>query len=250
MPQALAVTVIIVIVTYTVPIVIGCAHVIGADGDGSGSGSATSFLLRTGSPAAHSDDQWSNWRDGYFTTVAEHIGGRWLGMWLLGAAALSAMGQYLAEMSSNSFQLEGMAQRNQLPHALRFGRRSRHGTSTTGIFASFLMCIILGVVEVDAVIEATNFVYCVAALLEFAAFLSLRRTAVTRNLTSSSVNESERSVGDTAVEERFVIPLGTIGCTLMLLPAAGSIVMVRTSILVQPLSRVCACVRSPQNWHG
>ena len=246
MPQAMAVTVIIVIVTYTVPIVIGCAHDIGADGGGSGSGSANTFLVEAssnGGHAVHSDDQWSNWRDGYFTTVAEHIGGRWLGTWLLGAAALSATGQYIAEMSSNSFQLEGMAQRKQLPRALRFARRSQHGTSTTGILASFLMCVIMGVVEVDAVIEATNFVYCVAALLEFAAFLRLRCTPLARNLTSSSVNESEGSAGDTAVEKRFAIPLGTIGCTLMLLPAAGTIVMVRTCIVVQPLFHVHACAR-------
>lgn len=161
------------------------------------------------------NNQWSSWRDGYFTTVAEDIGGRWLGVWLLGAAALSAMGQYLAEMSSNSFQLEGMAQRKQLPAALRFTHRSRHGTSTSGILASFVVCVLMGVVEVDMVIEATNCVYCVAALLEFAAFLRLRCRPP--------------QLGEIAAEERFVIPLGTLGCVFMLIPAAGSIVLVRSS---------------------
>lgn len=235
-PRAFAVTVVVVILTYTVPIVIGCAYENSASEGGSSSavGSAKSSLLGGAIPneenaADGTGEQWAKWRDGYFTTLAETIGGCWLGMWLLVAAALSTMGQYLAEMSSNSFQLEGMAQRRQLPAALRFGHRSRHGTSTTGILASFLVCILLGVVEIDVVIEATNCVYCVVALLEFAAFLRLRSTATTQ--TSSNVNSATLRLDDTAMEEnRFVIPLGTVGCALMLIPAAGLTVMVRMCI--------------------
>jgi len=241
-PRALAVTVIIVVLTYTVPIIIGCAHVIGDDGSGSdgnggaGSGSTSGLALSVTSNAKYAsdtDNQWSNWRDGYFTTVAEEIGGKWLGLWLLAAAALSAMGQYLSEMSSNSFQLEGMAQRRQLPRALRFGHRSRHGTSTTGILASFVICVLMGVVEVAMVIEATNCLYCVAALLEFAAFLRLRYVAEPARTTQSTMaNDAGAQFGSPAVGERFVIPLGTIGCALMLFPAAVAIVLVRICILV------------------
>ena len=248
-PQALAVTVIIVVLTYTVPIIIGCAHVIGDDGSGSGgdgdSGSGSTNSLALGAIfnanyASGTDDQWSNWRDGHFATIAEEIGGRWLGLWLLGAAAVSAMGQYLSEMSSNSFQLEGMAQRRQLPGALRFGHRSRHGTSTTGIFASFFICVLMGVLEIDMVVEATNCLYCVSALLEFAAFLRLRCVASSPKLKSTSVNDVVAHAGDTGVGERFVIPLGTIGCALMLFPAAVSIVLVRMCLLV---SITFVCVR-------
>eukprot|EP01043_Picozoa_sp_COSAG02_P038919 COSAG02_NODE_3037_length_7501_cov_5.769116_7_plen_526_part_00 len=252
-PRALAVTVIIVVLTYTVPIIIGCAHVIGDDGSGSdgsggtGSGSTSSLALRVTSNtnyASDTDHQWSNWRDGYFTTVAEEIGGRWLGVWLIAAAALSTMGQYLSEMSSNSFQLEGMAQRRQLPRALRFGHRSRHGTSTTGIFASFFICVLMGAVELDMVIEATNCLYCVSALLEFAAFLRLRCVADSpaRTTTYTIANDAGAHSGGTAVGERFVIPLSTIGCALMLLPAAVSIVLVRICTRIYTTHCFVLCV--------
>ena len=237
-PQALAATVVIVVLTYTVPIVVGCAHLVGVDqdGGGSGSGSASSLVMQASSSSEHpgsGDDRWSNWRDGYFTTVAQQIGGKWLGMWLLSAAALSAMGQYLAEMSSNSFQLEGMAQRRQLPSAFRFGHRSKHGTPTSGIIGSLLICVLMGVVDIDMVIEATNCLYCVAALLEFAAFLRLRCICDTGRLSSSLVNDSEMLSDDRTEEEaRYIVPLGTFGCACMLLPAAAAIVLVRTPSVI------------------
>jgi amino acid transporter len=120
-PRALALTVVIVVCVYTVPIVVGCALVPGGGADSgpgsSGGAGSQSFTSDLGAPAPDTvthggsggggGGEWEQWQDGYFTTVAEEIGGKWLGVWLLAAAALSAAGQYLAEMSSNSFQLEG-----------------------------------------------------------------------------------------------------------------------------------------------
>ncbi len=53
---------------------------------------------------------------------------------MVAAAAVSQIGQFEAEMSSDSFQLLGMAERGFLPKAL--GRRSKHDTPTV----SLLMC--------------------------------------------------------------------------------------------------------------
>ena len=50
--------------------------------------------------------------------------------------------------------------------------------------------------------------YCIAALLEFAAFVKLR------------------TMPQPELGPRFVVPLGTIGSALMLLPAASFIVVV------------------------
>ena len=47
---------------------------------------------------------------------------------MVAAAAVSQIGQFEAEMSSDSFQLLGMAERGFLPKAL--GRRSKHDTPT------------------------------------------------------------------------------------------------------------------------
>jgi len=62
------------------------------------------------------------------------VGGHWLSWWMVAAAAVSQICQFEAEMSSDSFQLLGMAERGFLPKAL--GRRSKHDTPTV----SLLMC--------------------------------------------------------------------------------------------------------------
>lgn len=56
------------------------------------------------------------------------VGGHWLSWWMVAAAAVSQIGQFEAEMSSDSFQLLGMSERGFLPKAL--GRRSKHDTPT------------------------------------------------------------------------------------------------------------------------
>ncbi|KFK34013.1 hypothetical protein AALP_AA5G090700 [Arabis alpina] len=45
------------------------------------------------------------WTDGYFADIGKVIGGAWLGWWIQAGAATSNMGMFLAEMSSDSFQL-------------------------------------------------------------------------------------------------------------------------------------------------
>ena len=64
------------------------------------------------------------------------MGGSWLSWWVVAAAAVSQIGQFEAEMSSDSFQLLGMAERGFLPAAL--AQRSRHDTPTLGIVLSSL----------------------------------------------------------------------------------------------------------------
>eukprot|EP01052_Picozoa_sp_SAG31_P008853 SAG31_NODE_453_length_15464_cov_37.074064_17_plen_392_part_00 len=183
-PKALALCVLLVWATYTVPIAVGCA--------------ATDWEMN--------GELWSN---GYFSVIAHQIGGAGLSAWLLVAAALANIGLYMAEMSSDSFSLAGLAERGALPAA--FGRRSRHGTPTLAIFASFCGCMVVGVLDVEAIIEATNFLYIIGVVLEFAAFCKLRVTPP-KNLPAAG--------------ERFVVPCGTVGCVALLLPAASMMLVV------------------------
>ena len=60
--------------------------------------------------------------------VGVQVGGHWLSWWMVAAAAISQIGQFEAEMSSDSFQLLGMAERGFLPKAL--AKRSKHDTPT------------------------------------------------------------------------------------------------------------------------
>jgi len=58
------------------------------------------------------------------------VGGTWLAIFVIIAAAFSQVGQYQAEMASDSYQLQGMAERGFLPLAL--ANKSKHGTPTLG----------------------------------------------------------------------------------------------------------------------
>ena len=59
---------------------------------------------------------------------------------MVAAAAVSQIGQFEAEMSSDAFQLLGMAERGFLPKAL--GRRSKHDTPTVSFLRSALhLCV-------------------------------------------------------------------------------------------------------------
>jgi hypothetical protein len=58
-----------------------------------------------------SDAPQSAWVDGYLATVAFDVIGPWLGAWTVFAAGISNIALFQAEMSSDAFQLMGMADR-------------------------------------------------------------------------------------------------------------------------------------------
>ena len=67
-----------------------------------------------------------------------------------------------------------MAQRGYLPSC--FAARSFYGTPVVGIAMSSLGVVTMLVFSFGEIIEMLNAVYCLAELLEFAAFISLRYT--------------------------------------------------------------------------
>eukprot|EP01012_Entosiphon_sulcatum_P063603 TRINITY_DN9125_c0_g1_i1.p1 TRINITY_DN9125_c0_g1~~TRINITY_DN9125_c0_g1_i1.p1 ORF type:complete len:491 (+),score=94.09 TRINITY_DN9125_c0_g1_i1:277-1749(+) len=114
----------------------------------------------------------SDWEDGYFSKVAHALGGRFLQNWLLVGAAVANIGQFEAEMSVTSYQLQGMADRGWLPKF--FASRSRHGTPTFGIITSVLGICVICLNPFQTIIQSVNLLYSFGVLLEFAAFLRLR----------------------------------------------------------------------------
>nr|GLL44360.1 probable polyamine transporter At1g31830 [Ipomoea trifida] len=141
--------------------------------------------------------QRDQWTDGYFSDVAKIIGGAWLRWWIEGAAAVSNIGMFVAEMSSDSFQLLGMAERGMLPEF--FARRSRHGTPLIGILFSASGVIILSWLSFQEIIAAENFLYSFGMILEFIAFIWLR-------------------IKQPNAPRPYKIPFGTIGAFLMCIP--------------------------------
>ncbi|GER56225.1 amino acid permease family protein [Striga asiatica] len=134
------------------------------------------------------------WTDGYFADVAEAIAGSWLGWWVRAAAAAANVGMFVTEMSSDSFQLLGMAERGMIPEL--FARRSRHGTPTVGILLSASGVFVLSWMSFDDIVAAENFLYCFGMVLEFVAFVRLRMVAP-------------------RAQRPYRVPVGTVGAALM-----------------------------------
>jgi len=113
------------------------------------------------------------WVDGFLGRVAVDVGGGWLGAWVVFAAGVSNLGLFEAELSADSFQLMGMAERGYLPRV--FGRRSpRHGTPSVGILFSACVIVVLCTADFESLLQLLNSVYSISLLLEYAAFVKLR----------------------------------------------------------------------------
>ncbi|KAJ7519547.1 hypothetical protein O6H91_20G043700 [Diphasiastrum complanatum] len=151
------------------------------------------------------DTSKSDWEDGYFADVALAIGGVWLKWWVEIAAALSNMGLFEAEMSSDAFQLLGMGERGMLP--LLFAQRSKYGTPIWGIVFSSTGVIMLSWMSFQEIIEFLNFLYSFGMLLEFAAFIWLR------------LKQPE-------LPRPFRVPLNTTGVILMCFPPSALLILV------------------------
>ncbi|KAH9753678.1 putative polyamine transporter [Citrus sinensis] len=126
------------------------------------------------------------WTDGYFSDIAKVLGGVWLRWCIQGAAAMSNMGMFVAEMSSDSFQLLGMAERGTLPEF--FAKRSCYGTPLIGIIFS-----------ASDIVAAENFLYCFGMIMEFIAFVWLRMQYP-------------------AASRPYKIPTVTVGAIIMCIP--------------------------------
>jgi amino acid transporter len=127
------------------------------------------LLVALGATDAPQED----WVDGYLATVVSDVCGSWLGKWLVFAAAISNLGQFQAELSSDALLLSGMSVRGFLPQFL--GHRSpTTGTPTYAILVGTLVIVVMGVSNLDTLIEMLNFSYALSLLLEYAAFIKLR----------------------------------------------------------------------------
>ncbi|XP_039136375.1 probable polyamine transporter At3g13620 [Dioscorea cayenensis subsp. rotundata] len=127
-------------------------------------------LLAVTGALSVSDDRWS---DGFFAEAAGMIGGKWLKIWTQAGAVLSAIGLYEAQLSSNTFQLLGMAELGLLPKAL--SKRSKwFNTPWLSILISTLITLSISFLSFSHIIASANFLYNLAMLIEFAAFIRLR----------------------------------------------------------------------------
>ncbi|CAF1932607.1 unnamed protein product [Brassica napus] len=170
-----------------------------------------SYLIPlTAGTGALSESSSGEWSDGYFAEVGMLIGGVWLKGWIQAAAAMSNLGLFEAEMSSDAFQLLGMSEIGMLP-AFFAQRLSKYGTPTISILCSATTSphgvIFWSWLSFQEIIEFLNFLYALGMLLEFAAFVKLR-------IKKPDLNRPYR------------IPLNTFGTLLLCLPPSLLVILV------------------------
>jgi len=175
------------------------------------------MLVATGATNSSQAD----WTEGYLATISSQVVGNWLGGWTVLASGVSNVALYEAEMSSDSFQLLGMAQRGMIPDI--FARRSRFSTPTYGIIVGTIVVLIMNTADFSAIVEMLNFTYGISLLMEFAAFVKLRRTHGNGEcgLFSFSIFVSVEFLSPIwflTVHRPYRIPLNTFGCFLFVMP--------------------------------
>mmetsp|Transcript_71962 Transcript_71962/g.168486 ORF Transcript_71962/g.168486 Transcript_71962/m.168486 type:complete len:492 (+) Transcript_71962:133-1608(+) len=151
-PQALCLAMMFVIASYVFPLFVG----VGIQTD-------TAKL------------RWRNWRSGTLTLVGEATGGGVVKSWVVLSAAVSNIGQFTCEQAANAYQLEGMAELGWLPKC--FTHRSRHNTPYVGLATGLIIILALSTSDFISIVDLLNGIYCQAQLLEFFAFLHLRRVS-------------------------------------------------------------------------
>ena len=95
-------------------------------------------------------------------------------MWVEVGAVLSTVGLYEAQLSTCAFQLLGMADLGLLPRVLAV-RSSWFETPWLAILGSTAITLAVSFMSFDKIIASANFLYGLSMLLEFSAFLWLRR---------------------------------------------------------------------------
>jgi len=126
------------------------------------------ILIATGA----TDIEQSEWKEGSFATAGTEIGGRWLGNWIVVSSGISLLAQFFCAMSSDSMQIQGMADRGQLPSFFR--HQSQHDTPTYAILLGLLVILVLLPLPFGIIIELSNFSFCLSVIVEFLAFAQLR----------------------------------------------------------------------------
>lgn len=114
-----------------------------------------------------------DWIDGYYAVIAEDIAGPWLKRWIKLGSVISGCGLFQAQLSTCSYQLQGMADLGILPQI--FGKRSSYfDTPWVGIVISTFVGLSVSALRLEDMRVSVNFLYSMGMLLEFSAFLWLR----------------------------------------------------------------------------
>ena len=116
----------------------------------------------------------SEWAEaGYWSIIAQNVGGTWLCVLIIIASFLGNMGLFIAKMFENSWQIQGMADAGVIPRVFSY-LHPRFGSPWLATALSFSIIAVLISFDFDFIITIDTTFNCAAAILEMCAFYSLR----------------------------------------------------------------------------
>ncbi|KAM2046716.1 hypothetical protein EV2_005689 [Malus domestica] len=148
----------------------------------------------------------TRWGSGFHAEAAEMIAGKWLKYWIEVGAVLSGIGLFEAQLSSCGYQLLGMADIGFLPKFFAL-RSKRFNTPWVGIVLSTVITLGVSFMNFTDIVSSANFLYSLGMLLEFSAFLWLRRKSPT-------------------LKRPFRVPMRMPGLVIMCLIPSGFLVFI------------------------
>lgn len=107
-PRALLACVALVVLCYGLPILVGTGAASVAAAAAAAAAAESGGSATSSGTGGQEGVRWSLWVDGYFAEVGEAVAGRWLGVWIVLAAAAANIGLFEAEMTSDALQVMGM----------------------------------------------------------------------------------------------------------------------------------------------
>jgi len=163
------------------------------------------------------DPNFGEYHLGRYCFIAGQTAGEWLLAIFFASATLSGVGMYLSELASDSYNLLAMGENGLLP---RFFASKTRGAETpwVAILGSYIVVMVLISVPFGPILEMDNLLYCAALLLEYAAFVQLKRTKPD-------------------MPRPFAVPGGVVGACALVVPSfiIGIIAIWLCSLLTQLL---------------
>jgi len=163
------------------------------------------------------DSNWSDYKIGHYASLAGKTAGEWFNAVLFASATLSGVGMYLSELASDSYNLMAMGENGLVPRI--FGSKTLvNETPWVAILSSYVVVMVLISVPFGKILQIDNWLYAAALLLEYAAFIQLRRTKP-------------------YMSRPFTVPGGFYGaCTIVAIPSIIGVYAMATCELVVQLS--------------
>ena len=119
------------------------------------------------------NNDWPADQVGFYTKIAFDVGGQWLSAMMFVAACLSAVGQFLTEMASDSYNLMAMGEDGMLPKVFAI-KSPATGAPWLAVLCSYLVIMVLITCPFAAILEIDNWLGIISLLLQYAAFIQLR----------------------------------------------------------------------------